>query len=532
MGEQPVDLRSTFSILRRNRRALAYAAAIGAAAGLCFGLLRPPMYTSASLVLLPPAQASSGETAARDVKTQIRIAGTEVVLGPAGEAVKPPMSVGTLARRVKITAPTPEVLKVEASADTPARAEALSRAVAESELAYIGGAASSLTNAELAALADREEVLQASLDTLSEEIEKTAGRRANEDADSAAGKADATALAQLAAQQASVVLQLDQLRDQSAGIQTGVDASIIQDASPGKRPGLVGRFMVNMLLGLAAAVVIAAIFLLVFGRRDRRLRYRDEIADAVGTTVIASIRSRAPRAVAGWTSLLEGYDPGAVDSWALRQALRQLVLGESAIGSRQADRSEGAVRPAASITMVTMSDDPRALAMGPQIAAYAASVGVRTRLVIAQRHEAADALWAACSRVRGDEEVRPGLFVSTRPDEQSDEQHEVDLTIVLAVVDRGKPELLDLPGATLTILAVSAGSATAEDLARTAVKADDAGSRIGGIIVADPDNLDRTTGRLLQHERSHQVPLPSRLTGMTAGRGVRTNVSDLRRRPL
>jgi hypothetical protein len=116
-------------------------------------------------------------------------------------------------------------------------------------------------------------------------------------------------------------------------------------------------------------------------------------------------------------------------------------------------------------------------------------------------------------------------------DTQERDRQEADLTVVLAVLDRRNPELVDdLPETTVTILAVSPGSATAEDLARAAMTADDSGSRIAGIIVADPDNLDRTTGRLLEHERSHQVPLPTRLTGVTASE-VGGTASGPRRRP-
>jgi hypothetical protein len=46
-------------------------------------------------------------------------------------------------------------------------------------------------------------------------------------------------------------------------------------------------------------------------------------------------------------------------------------------------------------------------------------------------------------------------------------------------------------------------------------------------VVADPDAADRTTGRLLQHERAQQAALPSRLTGINPPPGE-GNVRDLR----
>ena len=41
----------------------------------------------------------------------------------------------------------------------------------------------------------------------------------------------------------------------------------------------------------------------------------------------------------------------------------------------------------------------------------------------------------------------------------------------------------------------------------------EAGFRIAGVVVADPDPFDKTTGHLLPHERAQQPHLPSRATG-------------------
>ncbi len=525
MAEQSVDLRSTLSTLRRHRRVLVLAALLGTVAGVGFVLLRPPMYTSSSLVLLPPAQNSNGMPVTRNVDTEVRVATSDTVLGPAAEALDPPMSTRKLDRRVVVTASTTDVLKIQGRAETAQGAEAIARAVADSEVDYLTGARGSLTNTQRAYRTRRTKELQASLDKVNAEINKTSTRLENETASGVEGQADARALAQLTAQQASLTLQIDQLMDPVGDVQPGPGARVIQDALPAKRPKLVAMFVLAGLAGLVLAVGLAALLLTFLARRDRRLLYRDGIADAVGSPVIASVRSSAARTVAGWTSLLEGYDPGTVDGWALRQALRQLVPDEPAKGPRQPNQGGSRVRHPVSVTVIALSDDPRGLAMGPQIASYAAATGIRTRLVAAQRDESASSLWAACANAAG-EEVRPGLRVDT----QATDKQGVDLTVVLAVVDRRKPELLELPTTSVTVLALSAGSATAEDLARTAVTCDDADRRIAGIMVADPDDLDRTTGRLMQLERLQQVPLPTRLTGVPTTKSGRPSSSRQRRR--
>jgi len=232
MAEQAVDLRSALSILRHRRRALAAAGLLGAAAGLCSVLLWPPMYSSSSLVLLPPAEDASGQAVTRDVATTTQVASSQAVLAPAGKELEPPMSAQALAKRVRVTAPTSDVVQLEGSASTPERAQAISRAVADAEVNYVTDASSSLTAAQQAALVSRRRELQTSLDKVNGEIDKTTARKQREDPSSAQGKAEAAALAQLTAQQANLVLQLDQVKSTAEGVKPTSGATIIQDASP------------------------------------------------------------------------------------------------------------------------------------------------------------------------------------------------------------------------------------------------------------------------------------------------------------
>jgi capsular polysaccharide biosynthesis protein len=527
MSEQTVDLRSSLSILRRHRRVLAAAAVLGAAAGVVFVLLRPPMYTSSSLVLLPTAQDARGQALSRDPETEIRIAESEVVLRPAGASLVPRMPVRDLSKRVVVTAPSNDVLQIDGQARTPERAEAISAAVAKSEVGFVTGASASQRSAEQAAIAARQRELRLTLRSVRSEIAEANTRIAQLNPTSDGAQAEATALANLTAERANLVLQIDYLEEQASRIAPRGRATIIQSASPGERPELVAWFVICALTGAVAAVALTSVLLASFGRRDRRLRLRDEIADAVGSPVVASLPSRKPRTAAGWIALLENYSPGTVDAWALRQALRHLVLFEAAARPRPVDLAGGKLMHPRSITMLTLSDDLKALAMGPQIASYAASIGIRTRLVPAQGHETTAPLWAACAGLLPDDEVRRGLVVGSPRDDERD----IDLTLVLAVLDRSQPQLSDLPRTSKTVLAVSCGSSTADDLARAAVTADDAGSRIVGVVVADPDTIDRTTGRLLQPERSQQVPLPTRLTGVTGVKAGTPAAPGARRRP-
>ena len=516
MAEQPLDLQLVKSGVRRHRGIVLVAALLGGVLGIASVLLSPPMYASSSLVLLPVKSANPDQMAEL-VKTDIRIARSDSVLGPAAESLRPPMSVEALARSVEVTAVTPLVLEIKGRAEQPARAEDVSRAVANAKVGYVAGASSSLSNARRLLLTAREKELTEALEKVGEQILATTARLRAEEPQSPQGKADATALARLTAEQGRLTLQRDKLQgDVGVVVQASDGASVIQEPSPAKRAGLVGRYLGATLTGVLLAVLLMAGVTTLLARRDPRLHFRDDIADSVGIPVIASVRTRSTRSVADWVTLLQQYAPSSLDAWAWRQALRQLVAAEAhAEGDKR--RSRGNMDHPRSITVITMSADSRGLTTGPQLAAYAASSGVRTHLVAHQRHEAASTLWAAFAGLEQGQIVRPGLSLDTRRHDGP----QVDLTVVLAVLDRDDPKLLDVPAGSVVVLALSAGSATAEQLARLAVAVDEAGERIHGVIVADPDNLDQTTGRLLQHDRMQQMPLPMRLTGTPTPRSPR-----------
>ena len=70
------------------------------------------------------------------------------------------------------------------------------------------------------------------------------------------------------------------------------------------------------------------------------------------------------------------------------------------------------------------------------------------------------------------------------------------LAVVVAVVNAKIPEVAGMIRTTATVLGVSADAATAEQLARVAASAAADDRHIAGILVADPDSADHTTGRI------------------------------------
>jgi capsular polysaccharide biosynthesis protein len=525
MAEQALDVGRVWVQVRAHRRLLVVVTLIGACLGVISVVLLPPTYTSDTRVLMPPLPSSGGQAGERDGQTEVQVARSDVVLGPAGQSLTPPLSVRELSGQVEVEALTPSVLQIVAHADSADRAEAIADAVAEAELAYLGRAVSNRSTIRATVLAEREASLTESLDAVTEQVELTRARRDAAGPDSPNAGSDASALAQLTAEQAKLVLALDEVRGLIAGDETGVTATKIESASTAHRP-LMGNLVLRAAAGGLAALVVTLVWLVRAGQRDRRLRYRDEVADAIGTMVIASVRSRVPTTAAGWTEMLAGYQPSTVDAWALRQVMRRLAVDRSPAGGPESDgTSQPRVPHPRSMTVISLAGDQRGLALGPQLASYAASLGIPTRLVTAQGHDTAAALWAVGGMGVHAVEGRPDLVVSTRA-----RGPQVALTVVLAVVDPHRPALSDLPPTEVAVLAVSSGTATAEDLARVAVVADEAGHRITGVILADPDDLDRTTGRTFPHEQTPLTAQPARLTRAGEDSSARTGMPGHRGR--
>jgi hypothetical protein len=158
-----------------------------------------------------------------------------------------------------------------------------------------------------------------------------------------------------------------------------------------------------------------------------------------------------------------------------------------------------------SVTVLTLLFDWRALALGPQLAVFAASQGIATTLVISGRQDLdiIAELRAACGASPSSR--RPQHLRVAVADHGSLEWPAAALTVVVSVVDRRSPDVADTTPTEAMVLGVSAGATTAAELARVAAATADS-RHIAGILVADPDPADPTTGRLPQLGPGTEVP--------------------------
>ena len=293
-----------------------------------------------------------------------------------------------------------------------------------------------------------------------------------------------------------------------------VSARILQPAANATGENQWLALALTALMGALAGALIGIITALAIGRKDQRLWKRDDIASSIGVPVFASYPVRHPRDAAGWTELLEEYEPTARDAWRMRQALQQLGLASAGAGTGSDDGG-------ASLVVLSLPADAGAVALGPQLAVLAASMDVPTALIMCPQEDpaATATLRAACAMPPPQPSKRPSkLQVIADYDGDFNGRVHAALTVYVAVVDGLTPQLTQAMRESTTILGVSAGAATAEQIAQVALNAATHGRGIDGILVADPEPADHTTGLVPQLARPARRALPTRLSGTTTER--------------
>ena len=265
--------------------------------------------------------------------------------------------------------------------------------------------------------------------------------------------------------------------------------------------------LVGTLIGFLVGFVLA----LARGRGSRKLRLRDEIANSIGVPVLASVPAGHPSSMADWAKLLRSYQPTPLYAWRLRKALQQLNV--SGVDLTRA-RDNGTDR--SSVAVVSLTGDRGALAMGPQLAVFAASLGIPTALIVGPHQDPgfAATLRTTCAEWQRQQDAREGLLhVVTTDDPKFSGCRDAMLRVIVSVVNADAPEVGGTIRGTTTVVGVSPAVVTADQLAKVAVSAAAADRNIAGFLVANPDPVDHTSGRIPQLLGIPQAVVPTRLTG-------------------
>jgi capsular polysaccharide biosynthesis protein len=274
-----------------------------------------------------------------------------------------------------------------------------------------------------------------------------------------------------------------------------------------KRPEQLAIYAVlGALVGALAGFVIS----LFTGRSDRRLGERDAIANSIGAPVLLSLPVERPSDPASWARMLDEYEPDPVHAYGLTKLLQQLGAGDNGVPS--GSRPDGP-----SVTVLSLSTDPAALALGPLLAAFASAQGISTALVVGPQQDmnVAATLRTACAASAQSAAGRGRPLRLLVSEDGRLDQIGAAFVVVVAVVDGQDPRIPDTARTSATVLGVSAGKATAEQLAQAATAASVDGREIYGILVANPDPDDQTSGRIPRLTSPGRV-LPTRVNGLSA----------------
>ena len=288
----------------------------------------------------------------------------------------------------------------------------------------------------------------------------------------------------------------------SAAVQ--VSARVLESATTATGAKLPNHIGICAILGALAGAIVGFVICQARSRGDRRLTRRDDIANSIAVPVLVSIPVERPADPASWARLLNEYEPDAVHAYGLSKLLQQFGVAD-----------DGTKGNGLSLTVLSLNSDPTALALGPQLAAFASAHGIPTALVLGPQQDmnATAALHTVCA---AGAQATAGHGKPLRLLVAEDSQVgrvPAALTVVVLVIDGRDPRVPPVARASATVLGVSAGAATAEELARAATAAAADGRDIYGILVANPDPDDQTTGRIPRLgpvQRAH----PTRVNGL------------------
>jgi capsular polysaccharide biosynthesis protein len=282
-----------------------------------------------------------------------------------------------------------------------------------------------------------------------------------------------------------------------------VVAKMVVPATSATKSKLPEHISIYAILGAIAGALIGFIICVAVSRQNRRLVQRDEIANSIAVPVLGSIPVERPSDPGSWARLLEEYEPDAVHAYWLGKLLSQFGVAEY-------DTVSGP-----SLTVLSLASDRMALALGPQLAAFASARGIPTALIVGPQQDSnvTASLRTACA-AGAQKPSRPGKPLQLLVTEDGRiGRVGAAFTVVVVVINGRDPRVPPTARTTATVIGVSAGAATAEELALVATAAAADGRDISGILVANPDAGDQTTGRI-PHLPPLQRALPTRVNGL------------------
>jgi len=510
VDEQVLSLRESLRVVLRYRRVVTILAAVGLVVGLAITLALPTLVSAKSLVLLPSSPIGTNGAPVRDIQTDVLIALSPTVLVPAAKTADVNLPYNTLLKHVSITSITDDVVSIIAKASSPTQAEALSNAIANRFLSYTSGQAGISQSGLVAELTVEENGLNSEIATDESNI-KTDTKTLSTLSPSSA---EYTSLEEVINTNAAAVtnegeslqtVKLELSSAQLTGNTQGLDATVLQKAnsvtkpSPARFPELAG---IGLLIGLLVGLVVA----FVKGRKDTRLRRRDDIAKATGVPVIASVSTIRPNRSDDLLGVLEHFEPSVSDKASLRRLMDEMSVPRHFVHNepRVSQNGSSAHSEGVDVWAFVLEGDDKAVAAATGFPAFAASLGVPVALVVGGTNPSTHQLAIACA---ARDPLDPGASrpnLLTYASVPGSPPQGVSLTVTLEVVNPLTLDVADIEApipsvdrVSTSILVVSSGFARSDELEVVSLAAEHHGRPLAGIIVADPEPSDKTAGQQL-----------------------------------
>jgi capsular polysaccharide biosynthesis protein len=530
VDEQILSFKESLRVILRYRRVAAVVALVGLLLGLAYAVSQPALASAKSEVLLPASAGnSSSGVPTQGIATEAEIATSPGILNPAAKLAGISLPYTTLVHRVTVTGITVTLLQIVAKSSSAAQAERLANDVAlefvnsaTSQSAAVASATVTELNQQLGQYVNQAKLLKGQITTTQAELNSQSPGSDQARSDSALLTTETGAYDNTLQQEKLVSSQIVQAQLSGGSPSTG--ATVLEVATTAIRPSIL-RVPELGVVGLLVGMVVA----FGVGRKDRRLRQRDEIAHAAGAPVLASLTAVRRHKSEDLIGLLDHFEPSVIDKANLRRLIDELgverrpIRGETA-GSRNGssahhengssahhENGSSVHSEGVGVHAIGLAGDDRAVAVAAELPAFAASLGLPVALVVVGSSSSTQQLAIACAArdPLAVDAPRPNLLTyATAPGKAPGG---VALAVTLEVVDPVTLDVADIeptPGVSgrheTALLVVSSGYAKREDLEVVALAAEHHGRPLVGVVVADPEPSDRTSG--LQQPRRQLGP--------------------------
>jgi capsular polysaccharide biosynthesis protein len=530
VDEQILSFKDSLRVVLRYRRVAAAVALVGLFLGLAYAVAAPDPISAKALVLLPAAATSSSGIPTYSIATDVEIAMTPAILDPATNAAGISEPYSTIEHQVSVTASTPNVLQIVAKSSSASKAERLANAVATTFIHYSNSQAALFSTTNVAGWTQQVAADQSQITVLKNEISTTS--KAMNSAGTQQRQDDSQLIVSYTTELDNITSLMKILNSEInlahlSGQSPASGAAVAQSATSANQPSAL-RILKLGVIGLLVGLILGIVAAFAVGRKDRRLRQRDEIARAAGAPVLASLSAVRRHKSEDLLGLLDHFEPSVIDKANLRRLLDELEVERRPAGASGAQNGSSSHRENGSsvhhdsvgVHAIVLAGDDMAVAAATEIPAFAASLGIPVALVVAGSNASTQQLAIACAARDPLDLDAPRPNLLTYASAPGKAPAGVTLAVTLEVVDPLTLDVSDIQPAAVppgrrqvALLVVTAGYAKPEDLEVVALAAEHHGSPLVGVVVTDPEPSDQTSG-LQQPRRSMSPNGPRQLAAL------------------